>query len=123
LSIGPGARRNCTKNHDSVLLGRCRRLRRGRSAAPASRQRRQLVHAADDFEHRGLHVGPGGKLQVDERVAGIRECVERLHAAQSLQRALLRLEDLGFDFFGRGRAPAGEDGDHRLFDIGEELDR
>jgi hypothetical protein len=88
-----------------------------------ARQRRQLVHAADDFEHRGLHVGADGELQVEEGAASVREGVERLHAAQALQRALLRLEDLGFDFFRRGCAPAGEDGYHRLFDIREQLDR
>ena len=45
-----------------------RDLRRLRVA----RQRRQLVHAADDFEHRRLHVGADGELQVEERAAGSR---------------------------------------------------
>ena len=96
-----------------------RDLRRLRVA----RQRRQLVHAADDFEHRRLHVGADRELQVEEGAAGVREGVERLHAAQAGERPLLRLDDLGFDLGGRRRAPAREDRDDRLFDVREQLDR
>ena len=97
-----------------------RDLRRLRVA----RQRRQLVHAADDFEHRRLHVGADGETQVDERAARVRERVERLHAAQTRERPLLRLDDLGFDL---GRAPRRASvvkiEIDRLFDVREQLDR
>ena len=96
-----------------------RDLRRLRIA----RQRRQLIHAADDFEHRRLHVGADRELQVDERAARVGEGIQRLHAAQARERPLLRLDDLGFDLGGRGRAPAREDRDDRLFDVREQLDR
>ena len=86
-------------------------------------QRRQLIHAADDFEHRRLHVGADRKLQVDERAAGVGEGIQRLHAAQARQRPLLRLDDFGFDLGGSRRAPAREDRDHRLVDVRKQLDR
>ena len=100
MSIGPGRAGQQLHEEPGQRVVRAvaavlaqRDLRRLRVA----RQRRQLVHAADDFEHRRLHVGADRELQVQERAALVREGVERLHAAQALQRALLRLDDLGLD--------------------------
>ncbi len=93
--------------------------RRGRVA----RQRRQLVHAADHLDQRTLHVGADREAQVQERVARVRERVQLLEAGQSLQRAFLRLEDLGLDFGWCRRAPAGLHRDDRRLDVGEQLHR
>ena len=88
-----------------------------------ARQRRELVHARDDVDQRAAHVRADRELQVDERAAGVREGLDLLQAREAAQRLLLRLDQFGFDFGRRRRAPAGEDRDDRLVDVREELHR
>ncbi len=88
-----------------------------------ARQRRQLVHARDHVDERAAHVRADRELEVDEGAACIRERLDLLQARQAAQRLLLRLDQLGLDLGGRGRAPAGEDRDDRLVDVREQLHR
>ncbi len=84
-----------------------------------ARQRRQAAHAADDVDERGLHVGADRERQEDLAAARVRVAVDFFHAGQALQHLLLRLEQLGLDFLGRGAAPVREDGDGRPLDVRE----
>jgi hypothetical protein len=84
---------------------------------------RQPVDAADDLDQCVLHVRADGEGQVDEAAAGTGVAVEFLETRQALQHLLLRFEQFGLDFLGRGGAPVGLDRDLRAVDVGEQLQR
>ena len=69
------------------------------------RNRTHAVDAPDHFDQRVLHIRADREGQIDEAAAGTGIAIEFFQTGQALQHLLLRFEQFGLDFFGRGRAP------------------
>ena len=116
---------NCTKNQDSVSFGPPPPFSpseiRGASASRGNGGN-WFMRAITSISIRPMSV-PTANWRLMKAPPAFAKGLDLLQPGEAAQRPFLRLDQLGFDFGGRCGAPAREDRDDRLFDVGEELHR